>query len=424
MEPRNALVRDVIGRLRGSGRPERNLILGTHYDAWSFGGVDPQSANAVLLEVARALQAGTPPYNDVILLFDDGEEQDYLGGYAFARSHSWIEDVQYVIGLDTAAWGPVILLQTTPRNSNLINKYARAVSNTTAFGFFADADWNIIHDTSEIQPFYERGIPGLALEDPTAFAGKHSDQDRIDFVKPGSLQQMGDQTLSLARYIGNLDLSQSSPSSQSYFTLFKIGVVHYPTSWNIILALFSALGLGILIALDIQRKIYTYRLLFLSIPFFILAIFGAALFGLVMGKGFTSLFPNTNPNTGSYLHPASLSFFLASIVIVALAFFVVRGKIVKAFGATAVTRAGLLVWLVFSAISAVLLPVGSYIFSIPLTTSVIAHFLPSRLKFLKIIPAIIATVLFAPNIVLIFLGAGMIGLVLVTILEILIAELW
>ncbi len=34
---------------------DRQVILGNHRDAWVFGAVDPNSATAVLMEMARAL---------------------------------------------------------------------------------------------------------------------------------------------------------------------------------------------------------------------------------------------------------------------------------------------------------------------------------------------------------------------------------
>ena len=34
---------------------DRFVILGNHRDAWVFGGVDPNSGTAVLMELARAL---------------------------------------------------------------------------------------------------------------------------------------------------------------------------------------------------------------------------------------------------------------------------------------------------------------------------------------------------------------------------------
>jgi hypothetical protein len=68
--------------------------------------------------------------------------------------------------------------------------------------------------------------------------------------------------------------------------------------------------------------------------------------------------------------------------------------------------------------------VGSYLFTLPFLIAIGLIFLPPRLKLLRVIPAIIATLLLAPNIALSFLGAGLQPLVLVTILVAMNMELW
>ncbi|HEU4794164.1 MAG TPA: PA domain-containing protein, partial [Pyrinomonadaceae bacterium] len=45
---------NVVGRLRGAEKPNEWVILGNHRDAWVFGGVDPSSGSATLMETARA----------------------------------------------------------------------------------------------------------------------------------------------------------------------------------------------------------------------------------------------------------------------------------------------------------------------------------------------------------------------------------
>lgn len=39
----------------GSKEPDRLVIMGNHRDAWVYGGMDPSSGTAVLLEVARSM---------------------------------------------------------------------------------------------------------------------------------------------------------------------------------------------------------------------------------------------------------------------------------------------------------------------------------------------------------------------------------
>ncbi|KAK7070881.1 N-acetylated-alpha-linked acidic dipeptidase 2 [Halocaridina rubra] len=49
----NATIFNVIGTITGREEPDRYIVLGNHRDAWTFGGVDPSSGTATLLEVTR-----------------------------------------------------------------------------------------------------------------------------------------------------------------------------------------------------------------------------------------------------------------------------------------------------------------------------------------------------------------------------------
>ena len=44
-------------RIRGSELPDEWVVLGNHRDAWVFGGVDPSSGTAAMLEMTRSLGA-------------------------------------------------------------------------------------------------------------------------------------------------------------------------------------------------------------------------------------------------------------------------------------------------------------------------------------------------------------------------------
>ena len=45
----------VEGRIRGAELPDEWIVLGNHRDAWVFGGVDPSSGTASMMELTRAL---------------------------------------------------------------------------------------------------------------------------------------------------------------------------------------------------------------------------------------------------------------------------------------------------------------------------------------------------------------------------------
>jgi N-acetylated-alpha-linked acidic dipeptidase len=82
-------IRDVIARVPGAQRPDRGVLLGTHHDAWTFGGVDPGSGTATLLEVARGLgalrRAGWRPQRTISFAFWDAEEFGLIGSTEFAE---------------------------------------------------------------------------------------------------------------------------------------------------------------------------------------------------------------------------------------------------------------------------------------------------------------------------------------------------
>jgi len=73
----------VEARIRGSELPDEWVVLGNHRDAWVFGGVDPSSGTASMMEMTRALgqlkKNGMRPRRTVIVCSWDGEEVGLTG---------------------------------------------------------------------------------------------------------------------------------------------------------------------------------------------------------------------------------------------------------------------------------------------------------------------------------------------------------
>src|ERR1700730_11232511 len=102
----------VEGRIRGAELPDEWVVLGNHRDAWVFGGVDPSSGTASMMELTRALgqlaKEGMLPRRTLVICSWDGEEVGLTGstewGEQFAdelRSKA----VAY-INVDEATSGP------------------------------------------------------------------------------------------------------------------------------------------------------------------------------------------------------------------------------------------------------------------------------------------------------------------------------
>jgi N-acetylated-alpha-linked acidic dipeptidase len=73
----------VEGRIRGAQLPDEWIVLGNHRDAWVFGGVDPSSGTAAMMELTRALgklaKSGMRPRRTVVVCSWDGEEVGLTG---------------------------------------------------------------------------------------------------------------------------------------------------------------------------------------------------------------------------------------------------------------------------------------------------------------------------------------------------------
>ena len=89
MEQQLGPIYNVVASVKGTLTPERSVLLGTHHDAWTFGGVDPGTGTTAMLEVARGLGAlakgGWRPARTISLAFWDAEELGLVGSTEYAE---------------------------------------------------------------------------------------------------------------------------------------------------------------------------------------------------------------------------------------------------------------------------------------------------------------------------------------------------
>ncbi len=90
---------NVIGTLEGTEFPDEWFILGSHYDPWGFGAVDPNGGTAMLLTLAEALgtlaEEGCRPRRSILIAHWDAEEYGIIG------SSEWVEE--YLSQLESGA---------------------------------------------------------------------------------------------------------------------------------------------------------------------------------------------------------------------------------------------------------------------------------------------------------------------------------
>jgi N-acetylated-alpha-linked acidic dipeptidase len=83
---------NVVGTVRGTEHPDEWILLGSHFDAWTFGATDPNSGTAMLLTLAEALgtlaDRGCRPDRSIKIAHWDAEEYGILG------STEWVEQLE------------------------------------------------------------------------------------------------------------------------------------------------------------------------------------------------------------------------------------------------------------------------------------------------------------------------------------------
>jgi N-acetylated-alpha-linked acidic dipeptidase len=139
----------VIGRINGAVSPDEWVLAGNHRDAWLYGGVDPSSGSAVMMEMARALGSlarnGMRPKRTIILASWDAEE------FALASSTEWGEEherelrdkaIAY-LNVDAAVSGPDFFARAVPSLAHVVAESAGVPDSAIDTRIGAGSDYTV-----------------------------------------------------------------------------------------------------------------------------------------------------------------------------------------------------------------------------------------------------------------------------------------
>jgi N-acetylated-alpha-linked acidic dipeptidase len=128
----------VTGMFPGRQLPDDLIVVGNHRDAWVFGGVDPSSGTAALVELALAYGAltrtGWRPKRSILFASWDAEELALTSSTEWAEQHEpWLRDrgVAY-INVDSAASGSRFTASAVPSLVRLVAEAAQQVRDPAA----------------------------------------------------------------------------------------------------------------------------------------------------------------------------------------------------------------------------------------------------------------------------------------------------
>ncbi|HVF56041.1 MAG TPA: M20/M25/M40 family metallo-hydrolase [Pyrinomonadaceae bacterium] len=404
-------VENVAARIKGT-EGGRALLLVAHYDSVPTGaGASDDGAGVVsLLETARALRSAPAPKNDVILLFTDGEEVGLLGACAFIDEHRWAKDVGLFLNFEARGnSGPLVMFETNGGNGELIRQFADAAQRPLANSFFYEIYQRLPNDT-DFTVLKRLGVQGMNFAYVNGINHYHTQLDSVREINSGSLQYEGSSALALAKHFGNADLNAERSSNAVYFNVLGRNFINYPGALIIPLLLSAVLLFGFVVVYGIRVKELTVSGIVLG--------FVAFLFGVIVSAAIVWLAwwligaVQQSYRWAPWAEPYHSNAFRVGFVL--LAFAAVSAIYVllrKRAGAPGLMAGALLWWLILSACASVLLPGGSYLFTLPLLFSLSGLALVSVLKldgakarFVFALAAIPGIVLWAPMIYNVFVA--------------------
>ena len=141
-------IRDVIGRVRGADPDpavaRQIVLLSSHHDAWTFGGVDPSSGTATALELARSLgdlvRCGLRPRRTIVLGIWDAEEYTLTGSTEWGEEHrdELAREAVVCLNVDASTSGDQLSASAVPSLRPLLYEAARSVPDPKGRGTVYD----------------------------------------------------------------------------------------------------------------------------------------------------------------------------------------------------------------------------------------------------------------------------------------------
>ncbi|MEU2199483.1 M28 family peptidase [Isoptericola sp. NPDC019482] len=259
-QSRVAATKNVVATIPGTDSTGP-VFLVAHYDSAevSYGANDDGAGVATLLETARALGAGEPLRNDLVLVFTDAEEACLCGAEAFAHADPRAADGGVVVNVEArGSSGPAIMFETSDGNAALVDAYSHVpypVGSSMAVEVY-----RILPNDTDFSPFLDDPdgrFTGLNSAYIDGSATYHAPQDTPERMSTASLQHHGANMLALARELGNADaaaLATPSAGDATYFPLPGGVLARYP-GWLVWpLAVAAVLAVGALAVVLARRR--------------------------------------------------------------------------------------------------------------------------------------------------------------------------
>jgi N-acetylated-alpha-linked acidic dipeptidase len=135
MDDRVRPIWTVTAKIVGSTLPRETVIVGNHRDAWVFGGVDPSSGSASLMDLARSLgelaRDGAGPRRSILFASWDAEEFTLTSSTEWGEQHERMlkEEAVAYLNVDSSTSGSRLTASAVPSLNRFFLEAAAAVTD-------------------------------------------------------------------------------------------------------------------------------------------------------------------------------------------------------------------------------------------------------------------------------------------------------
>ncbi|XVE75361.1 hypothetical protein DITRI_Ditri12bG0088300 [Diplodiscus trichospermus] len=187
---------------------ENAILVSSHIDTVfsTEGAGDCSSCVAVMLELARGISQWAHGFkNAVIFLFNIGEEEGLTGAHSFITQHPWSSTIRMAIDLEAMGIGGKSSIFQAGPHPFAIESFASVAKYPSGQIIAQDLfSSGIIKSATDFQVYKEvAGLSGLDFAYTDNGAVYHTKNDKLELLKSGSLQHLGENMLAFLLQIAS-----------------------------------------------------------------------------------------------------------------------------------------------------------------------------------------------------------------------------
>ncbi len=180
---------NVVGELRGRGKPDEIVLLGAHLDSWDVGdgALDDGAGVGIVLETARLLKELRPQRTVRIVLYMN-EEYGLSGAKAYAVAHA-AELPRHIAAMESDSGAGVPLGFAMPgieAARSIVRGLARPLAALGSSEVTAADEIG-----ADLIPVHQAGVPVVGLQQDVSdyFEWHHTDGDTADKIDPEAISR-------------------------------------------------------------------------------------------------------------------------------------------------------------------------------------------------------------------------------------------